>query len=218
MLAPFRHVVLGFLILLGALLGASCRGNPRIGDPVVTLHTSQGDRSGVSTDWGILFVSDAAESGEIELTAWFLDGPSEERGIVEPIAAGLFATEAEIELARVPVTFAAPPPGERVRILGRRDGRLWDRALRVAEHPQVQGLLLEDPGDLPRSIEGAGIYVTQDGELVLVGLVTGRLTLLGPGRERMFLTAAGPEALAKLVTRRRTSGERKPWVYREDVF
>ena len=211
------HATRTSLIAL-ALLAAACRTNERLGDPVVTLHTSLGDRLGVSTDWGILFVSDDASGGEVELTAWFLDGPSEERGVVEPIAAGLFATEAEIELARVPVTFLAPKPGESVRILGRRDGELWDRELEVLEHPQVQGLLLEDPGDLPRAIEGVGVYVGDDAHLALVGLVTGRLTLFAAERERSFLTVAGPEILAKLVTRRRKSGEAKPWVYREDVL
>lgn len=213
------HATRPCLILLGALLAGACRGtSARLGDPIVTLHTSLGDRLGVSTDWGILFVSDAPSGGEIDLTAWFLDGPTEERGIVEPISAGLYATEAEIELARVPITFVAPGPGESVRILGRREGDLWDRELRVVEHPQVRGLLLEDPGDLPRAIEGAGVFVGDDAHLALIGLVTGRLTLFGAERERRFLTVAGPEALAKLVTRRRKSGEAKPWVYREDVF
>jgi hypothetical protein len=81
--------------------------------------------------------------------------------------------------------------------------------------------------DVPAAIEGrsdqigAGLYELPDGDrgkMRLVGIITGRIRLETRAGPREYLTAIGPTDLWRLVTLRRHPGDRRRWVYREDIL
>jgi hypothetical protein len=187
-------------------------------DPVVVVHGESGDELAVSTDYGVVFLGRTAQSGRIEFTVWFGDGPSREEGIVEPMGGGVYATEGEILLPSVALCFELPPAGTGVIVRGRRAGEPFEVAATLATDPRVRGVLLEAGPELDALTDdalGAGVFlVTPRQALQLVGLLSGRLELDG----RTYLTAVGPEDLWRAVVHRRNSDRPRRWVYREDVL
>ena len=83
-----HRLILLVLALSFPLLGSSCSGTRNLVDPVVQIHTPGGNELGVTTDYGIVFLGRTASAGDIEITAWFGDGPSIEPSSVEPIGGG----------------------------------------------------------------------------------------------------------------------------------
>jgi len=208
--------------LLVPLLG-SCAGVRTLADPTLVIQTRGGVELGAATDYGVVFLGSTAPAGEVEITAWYGDGPSIERSVIEPIDAGLYTAETEIRLPSVPLSFRDPRPGEKVLVRGRFPGGPWEEEVTVRAEQSVEGLLI----DVPRIIRGhpdqigAGVYVLPGGEraqMRLVGLVSGRLRLIRPQGEREYLTVVGPRHLWRLVTHRRDLLRRRPWIYREDIL
>jgi hypothetical protein len=190
-------------------------------DPTVVIHTSAGDELGVSTDYGVVFLGRGAQSGTIEFTTWFGDGPSREQGIVETIGAGLFVTDAEIEIPTVPVAFQEPRKGTKVLVRGRETGQVWQTDAWVAADPDVSGLLLEPSGrleDLSPEEVGAGVFWLDEEERPqLLGLISGVLHLADGNGSREYVTVVGPRDLWRLVVQRRNTDRPRRWVYREDL-
>jgi hypothetical protein len=187
-------------------------------DPVVTVHGPAGDELGVSTDYGIVFLGRSVQSGRVEFTTWFGDGPSREEGLVESLGDGLFATDGEILLPSVPLCFETPAPGTQVIVRGRRaSGAPFEFIAQVAAAERVTGVLLEPTAELDALTDaerGAGVFLALPGTpLRLLGLLSGRMELAG----RRYVTAFGPENLWRLVVRRRNSDRPRRWVYREDL-
>jgi hypothetical protein len=207
-----------------ALLAAACVGSRTAIEPTLQLRSEHGMELGVSTDYGIVFLGNATDAGALEITAWFGDGPSIETTAVEPIGHGLYTAETEIVLPSVAIAFSVPEVGSLVEVRGRRGWDVWSQMLPIAEHPQVDGLLLAFPGDLPEDgpkIDqvGAGVYVQGANKtLRLLGLVSGILVLeTDQGRTR-YLTVVGPDQLWRLVAHHRAEPLQKRWVYREDIL
>jgi len=206
-----------------AALGA-CRTVPiessghRTLDPVVVVHGTAGDELAVSTDYGIVFLGRTAQSGRIEFTSWFGDGPSREEGLVEAMGGGVYATECEIMLPCVRLRFSTPPAGSPVIVRGRRGGVPFEIEAELASDPRVTGVLLRTNPALEQLTDaelGAGVfYLEPQKPLELVGLLTGRVELDG----RRFLTALGPEDLWRVIVHRRNSDRPRRWVYREDIL
>ncbi len=213
-----RHAL--SLLLAAALASCTSIGTSRKQrvDPVVTVHGAGVDELGVSTDYGVVFLGQTAQTGRIEFSAWFGDGPSREEGVIDAVGAGLYSTDAEIELPCVPLSFDVPEPGTVVLVRGRRGFRPWEAEVRLAADPRVTGLLLEPEGELARLTSdqvGAGVFwIEDDGRLRLLGLVSGRLELDG----KHYVTAVGPHVLWRLVVHRRNSDRPRRWVYREDIL
>lgn len=188
-------------------------------DPVVLVHGSGGEELGVSTDYGIVFLGRTTQSGRVEFTTWFGDGPSREQGLVESLGELVFATECEILVPSVPLCFEPPPAGTSVIVRGRRaNAEPFEITARLASAPNVTGVLLETNAELDGLTEaerGAGVFlVTPGAPLRLVGLVTGRMELAG----RRYVTMLGPESLWRLVVHRRNADRPRRWVYREDLL
>jgi len=222
---PPRLSRLGLLLLALPLplLASACRGTRNLVDPVVQIHTAGGNELGVTTDYGIVFLGRTAEAGEIEITAWFGDGPSIEPSSIEPIGGGLYTAETEILLPSVPLLFNDPTPGELVAVIGRNQAGPWRAIVEVKSDPRVYGILLDIPPELADAEDqvGAGVfrYIDQDPErLQLLGLVSGRIELSTAQGEKEFVTVMGPQQLWRLVTHRRHYPRRRPFVYREDVL
>ena len=188
-------------------------------DPVVVLHGAGGEELGVSTDYGILFLGRTAQSGRIEFTAFFGDGPARESGLVEAMGGGVFATEAEIQLPSVPLCFEPPPAGTVVWVRGRRAGQPFEVEAELASDERVTGVLLAPSAALDTLTDaelGAGVFLLVPGKPIqLIGLVSGRLTL---DERRRFVTVLGPDELWRLVLHRRNSDRPRRWVYREDLM
>lgn len=211
------------LVSLVPFLGSSCRGTRNLVDPVVQIATAGGNELGVTTDYGIIFLGRTADSGDIEITAWFGDGPSIEPSSIEPIGGGLYTAETEILLPAVPLLFDDPLPGDLVAVIGRNREGSWRTIVEVQSDPRIYGILLEVPPELQNAEDqvGAGVfrYIDQDPErLHLLGLVSGRITLSTAEGEQEFITVVGPQQLWRLVTHRRHYPRRRPMVYREDVL
>ena len=190
-------------------------------DPIVLLTTSGGVESGVSTDYGVVFLGRTARSGSVSIAAWYADGPGLEEGLVETVGGGLYTTEAEIRLPAVPLAIAVPEAGATVTISGRSATGLWEESGEIVRDERVEGLLLESTRDLRArgaDLVGAGVIVELEGRKHLLGLVTGLLRLEGADGDRELITVAGPEVLWRLVTFRRQAERRGRWVYREDVL
>lgn len=211
-----RPTALAALLLLGA-----CSGVTRLSDPVVVITTQNGAELGVSTHSGVVFTGATAERGEIEIEAWFGDGPTIERAVIEPVSSELFTAETDIVLPTVPISFDEPRDGETLELMGRKDGRKWSTLTRVRTDPRVFGLLLEIPSGFPDDPDqvGAGVFRRRAGrQRELVGLVVGKVQLERDGAVRRYLAAAGPTELWRLVAHRRDHLRKKPFVYREDVL
>lgn len=187
-------------------------------DPVVVVHGATGDELAVSTDYGIVFLGRTAQSGRIEFTAWFGDGPSREEGLVEAMGGGVYATEGEILLPCARLCLETPPAGQPVIVRGRRAGVPFEIEAELASDPRVTGVLLRtNPAleELEDSELGAGVFYLQPKQpLQLVGLLSGRVELDG----RRFFTALGPEDLWRVIVHRRNSDRPRRWVYREDIL
>jgi hypothetical protein len=192
-------------------------------DPILEIHTPGGRELGVSTDYGVLFLGRTARSGEVNVIAWFGDGPSLEISVIEPLGEGLYTAETQIRLPVVPITFRTPQPGDVVLIRGRRGSDLWEARAKVQTDERVEGILMSVPRELEDAADqvGAGVFVDdpETGRRQLVALVSGTLELTGAdGGSVRYLTAMGPEQLWRLVTRRQDLLQRRRWTYREDVL
>ena len=201
----------------------SCVGTHKLSDPTLVLTTEAGSELGVSTEYGVVFLGRTARSGDVEITAWFGDGPSIESTVIEPITASVFTAETEIRLPSVPMIFEDPEPGAEVLIVGRRGSKKWEKHVRVQTDPRVDGILLEVPSELRNAPDqiGAGVFVCPDEDCKrkqFLGLVSGQITLTGEGGTRTYVSVVGPSELWPLVTHRRDLHKRKPWIYRDDIL
>jgi hypothetical protein len=210
-------------VLVCVLVCSACEATRKQADPTLLIESAGGRELGVGTEYGVVFLGQHARSGEVDVSAWFGDGPSTESSVVEPIGGGLYTAQTEIRLPAVPLSFAEPRPGSTLTIIGRTRGRTWRASARVLEHPAVEGLLLEIPSemdDYPDQI-GAGVFrigTPADLDVELVGLVSGRLELQGESGPRAYLTVVGPRELWRLAAYRRDLLRKKRWVYREDIL
>jgi hypothetical protein len=209
-------------VLLVFLLGA-CRGTRHAVDPVVEILTSGGRELGVTTDYGIVFLGRTAQAGEIEITAWYGDGPSVEPSTIEPLNGGLFTAETEILLPAVPLLWEEPPVGTWVAVQGRTAEGPWREDVRIVSDPRVSGMLIEMPAGLRGRDDqiGAGVfrYIDEDSDrLLLLGLVSGRLELSTVEGSKSYATVVGPRDLWRLVTLQRHFPRRRPQVYRDDIL
>jgi hypothetical protein len=208
---------------------------PHPGDPTVEIRAGGELEQGISTEYGVVFLGRTAQSGPIEITAYFGDGASVERGVAEPLGGGLFTTTTEIRLPSVPLAFEVPAGGSQVLVAGRRDGAAWETTAEVASDPRVTGLILrwnDELSEIGADLAGAGVYrlVEKDAlrragyyladrpeERRLIGLVAGQLELEGADGVRRFVAVIGPDELWRLVAHRREMDRPPPWTYREDV-
>jgi len=187
----------------------------------VLLRASGGTELGVATDYGVLFLGRSATSGMVDMTAWFSDGPSWEEGSVLPCGGGLYATEAEIRLTTVPLSFTVPDPGTDVLVRGRRGAEVWETETVVVTHPQVEGLLLR-PNDRLRDLGdeevGAGVYVGPPDARRLIGLVSGSLLFETADGRREFVTVLGPNDLWRVALLRKSGPKPPHRAYRDDIL
>jgi len=213
-----RTTILATLLLL---LCTSCWGSRRLSDPTLLVRGETGQELGVSTDYGVVFLGHAVQSGYVEVTAWFGDGPSIESSVVEPIGGGLYTAETEIRLPYVPISFEPPYPGQEVQVIGRDSQSRWTGVAIVREDPAVLGFLLEPSPELflDDSQVGAGVFIGEEGHEQLLGLVSGRIRITDEeSGQREYLTVVGAEELWRLVTHRTDQGARRPFVYRQDIL
>lgn len=211
------------LALAAFALTLGCAGTRTLADPTLEIRSAQGVELGVSTDYGVVFLGQHAQAGNIEVTAWYGDGPDIEVSVVEPVGAGLYTAETEIRLPQVPLSFDDPAAGSQVLVIGRNKHGLWQRMLTVKSDQRVLGILLPSSDELSNAGDqiGAGVYVLPDGDehkKRLVGLVSGRIRLTTDDGEREFVTVVGPQDLWRLVAYRRDRAIKRRWVYREDIL
>jgi hypothetical protein len=215
-------VIQRFAPLALALLAAACVTTKELADPTILVHSPDGTELGVSTEFGTVFLGQYARGGEIDVTAWFGDGPSQEASVVEPIGAGLFTAETEIALPAVPLAYHLPKSGTPVVVRGRIGGRPWEIGAEVRVDPRVDGVLLRPGGGLTGAADqiGAGVFVGDEPHVRrLLGLVSGRLRVTdASGAAVDYVAVVGPASLWRLVAHRRELQRKPRWVYREDVL
>lgn len=211
-------LLLALLPLLATL--ASCRGVRTVADPVVQIRTSGGQELGVSTDYGIVFLGRTARSGTAEVTAWYGDGPSVEKVVIEAVGGTIYTAQTEIRLPECQMDFETPVPGSQLVIHGRDARGPWKEKVVVLEDPRILGLVTTVPDRLRGKADctGAGVFAVpaDEHEKRLVGLVAGRVLLQTKQGEREFLAVVGAEHLWRLVAR--GAPDRSRWIYREDVL
>ena len=210
-------------LLLASLLAfvPGCRTYSNLADPIVLVQTPGGTELGVSTTHGVAFLGRTARAGRAEVVVWFGDGPSIEPGLIEPIGGDLFTIDVPLRLPTVALSFQDPAHGDPVQILGRGASGPWKATGEIVRIEGVEGLLLEvvEPFDAPSDQTGAGVFVTgDDGRPRLLGLLSGRLALIGDGPDRTVLTAVGPTDLWRLVAYRRDLNQRRPPITRPDLL
>jgi len=208
--------------LLAAALCASCVSTKELADPTILVHSPSGTELGVSTEYGTVFLGRFARGGEIDVTAWFGDGPSLESSVVEPLGAGLFTAETEIRLPAVRLAFHQPQNGAPVIVRGRNGANVWSLEAAVRTDPRVDGILLRPTGGLKGSEEqiGAGVFIGEELEdYRLLGLVSGRIELVdAAGAVTEYVTVVGPTDLWRIVAHGRDLQRKTRWVYREDIL
>jgi hypothetical protein len=104
---------------------------------LLEVRTPKGKELAVATDHGVLFLGRTAQSGEVELTAWYGDGPDIELAVVEPLGGGLFTAEPEIRVPSVPISFRVPKVGEQVEISGREGATVWQEQSEIVSDPDI---------------------------------------------------------------------------------
>jgi hypothetical protein len=213
---------LAALLVLASAALASCKGSRVLANPTLSLRTSGGRELGVATEYGVVFLGRTAQSGRIEIEAWYGDGPNIEPAVIEPIGAGLFTAETEIRMPEVALSFVEPKPGSHLTVVGQDEHGPWESTVTVAQDPRALGILTTIPSELvdrPDQI-GAGVYVTDPDtdERLLIGLYAGRIHLSTKDGERDYMAVVGPTDLWRLVAHRRDLLQRKRWVYREDIL
>ncbi len=219
--SPSLRCVVGALGL-GLVLLASCRTPTHTRDATVRILTPDLPELGVATDYGIVFLGRGQQSGNVQFDVWFGKDANREIGVVESVGGDLYATEAEIRIPRVPVTFVVPPVDTEVLILSRAtDGRRRNKAV-ICSHPSVTGLLLRmtpgSPTFEPTQI-GAGVYVERRGRPYFLGLVSGCVSLQGAdGSLEEYIAVVGPTETWRVVTHGRNRSREQHWVYREDIL
>lgn len=222
--APRRAPHSGLRVALAAalLLGlTACTGTRKLTDPVVGIQTEKGAELGVSTEYGVVFLGRTAERGEVLVEAWFGDGPSLERSVIEPVGGGIFTAEMDIRLPEVPLAFDEPTDGEVLEVMGRQGRKRWQATAEVRDADGVDGLLIRVPDgfvDEPDQV-GAGVYrKTGEFSRELVGLVSGKVQIQREGEVQRYLAVVGPSTLWRLAAHRKDRLRRKPFVYREDIL
>lgn len=194
-------------------------------DPTVEVRGRAGNELGVGTEYGVVFLGRSAQSGEIDVTAWYGDGPSIEAALVESLGGGVYLASTEIRVPAVALDFSALPAGTEVLIRGRRGARVWSADGVVRVHPNVQGLLLSAGSGFESSDDqiGAGVFLRgpdgqEDEGLRLVGLVSGGLEIEENGAQRRYLTCVGAQDLWRVAAWHRDLSHKRRWVYREDIL
>jgi hypothetical protein len=216
------HTLLQRALCALPILAASCAGTRTLADPTLLMQTTAGTELGVSTDYGIVFLGRTARSGNVNLTAFFGDGPSIEKSAIEPLGGDLYTAEVEIRLPSVPISFDEPAPGDILTVIGRIGASTWSQDVRVLSDPRVYGVIVEVPEvmrERPDQI-GAGIYSIPDGDrskMRLVAIASGIITITTAEGSTDYLTAYGPQHLWRLVTYRQDHNLHKPWIYRPDI-
>lgn len=205
------------------LLCAACQGTRTLQDPLLEVRTPKGKELAVATDHGVLFLGRTAQSGEVELTAWYGDGPDIELAVVEPLGGGLFTAEPEIRVPSVPISFRVPKVGEQVEISGRDGANVWQEQSEIVSDPDITGLLLPMNNRLSEGADqvGAAVFrVNQQTELrELVGLVAGVVVITdAQGAKRRYVAVIGADQFWRLVTYRHEMPHKPRWVYREDIL
>ena len=218
-----RHISSHTALWALPLLLASCAGTRTLADPTLLIQTDGGRELGVSTEYGIVFIGRTASSGDVNMTVWFGDGPSQEKSSIEPLGGNLYTAEAEIRLPSVPLSFDDPVPGDVLTVVGREGGTVWSEDVLVLSDPRVYGIILEVPEKMRGRNDqvGAGIYSIPDGDLSkmrLVAIASGVITISTADGDTDYLAAYGPQQLWRLVTHRRDHNRRKPWIYRDDIL
>lgn len=211
------------LVVLGALTLGSCAGVRTLADPTLEIRTAGGKELGVSTDYGIVFLGRTARAGNIEITAFFGDGPNVEKTVIEPISNGLYTAETEIVFPSVSMSFDEPKPGTELLVIGRDKKGPWKAKVLVQSDRRVSGILVTIPPELADAPDqvGAGVYVLPNGDEKqkrLVGLVSARMRLRTADGKRDYLTVVGPTDLWRLVSHRHDHPSKRHWVYREDIL
>lgn len=210
--------------LLFALLTSGCAGMRTLSDPTLLVETSGGRELGVATDYGIVFLGRTARAGPVRITAWFGDGPSLEKTVIEPIGPELCTAASPIRMPDVTMEFRDPEPGETLHVFGRDAKGGWNAPVTVESDPRVLGLITTIPEQLRNAPDqiGAGVYVYPAGgderTKKLVGLVAGTIRLRTTDGEREFLAIVGPQDLWRLVANRHDAGGRRAWIYRDDIL
>ena len=212
-LTPMRLIA---LCLTASL--ASCVVTRSVQDPTVTLQTAGGSELGVSTQRGVVFLGHTAQSGEVDMTVWFGDGPSIEASVIEPLGDGLYLAQGEILLPSVEVAFPEIGPDDVVVARGRRGSEVWEIPLYPANDPRLQGLVFRSSEPLPTDSDQVGACVfweePDSGRRYFVGLITGTVEIEGD----RYVTAIGGQGLWRLVAHRRESFEEGRFVYRDDIL
>ncbi len=206
---------------LALCLGA-CVSTKELADPTILVHSPEGTELGVSTTHGTIFLGRFATGGEIDVTAWFGDGPSLETSVVEPLGAGLYTAETEIHLAGVPLAFFEARDGTPVTVRGRVGANPWAISTEIRRDERVDGLLLRPGGGLSGDAEqvGAGVFVGEEpADYRLLGLVSGRIQLADPaGNAVDYVTVIGPTDLWRIIAHKRDLQREPHWVYRDDIL
>jgi hypothetical protein len=221
--------------LLSVLLGCAAGCNSpalrplqrtyKVVDPTIDVQGPLGRELGVGTEYGVVFLGRSAQSGEVDVTAWYGDGPSIEAALVEALGGGLYLASTEIRVPSVVLDFGKLEPGAEVLIRGRRGADVWTCEGKVRAHPDVDGLLLSAGEGFVDSDDqiGAGVYLRgpkgqEDEGLRLVGLLSGALEIDDGGARKRYLTAVGAQDLWRLTAWHRDLSHKRRWVYREDIL
>ena len=121
----------------------------------------------------------------------------------------------------VPISFDPPVPGTELTVLARYGSRVEEFAVEVGYHPSIEGLCLlsnEELRDLGPAQIGTGVYVGEELERQLVGLISGRVRLEGAKGVSEYFTVVSGDDLWRLAAYQREVTRKRRWVYREDVL
>ena len=192
--------------LAGALVTTACTTAlfdsihyPDRSRPVARIETRGGVEFGATTRDGILFLGRTATEGPCRVH-YFLGGeptPQVEDGEIHPLGGVLYTADIDLKHQNVGILERNLTPNDLLFALVHTPLDAPEIPVHLTKDPEVEGDVLDWPG--ARLPAGTGVFVREGNDLLLVGLVSGEVTVEGDGGTRKYLTLAGPDRLREAL-------------------
>ncbi len=191
--------------IAAALLLSSCSGWLFSGydtidrtKPVALVETTGGVEFGATTEFGILTLGRTAQDGPCRVHYFLGPTPMIEDGVLRPSSAGFCRADIDLKTQSVRVLDRNVTRDDEILAMWTPDGtNLMTVDVGLAAVSGVQGDVLRDPGcELPA---GAALFVVDDGNMLFVGLVSGRARLQGTSNPGDYYVFSGFDRIREML-------------------
>jgi hypothetical protein len=167
--------------------------------PVARIETRGGVEFGATTSDGILFLGRTATEGPCRVH-YFLGGdatPQIEDGEIHALGGVLYTADIDLKHQSVAILARDLAPNDLLFAMVHTPREVAEVPVRLSDDPGLEGDVLDWPG--VRLPAGTAVFVREEDDLLLVGLVSGEVTVEGDGGARRYVAMAGPDRLREAL-------------------